>query len=77
VPAGTQNGRILRLKGQGLPTLHSSYGNGDILIEIVIVTPTRLNREETELFKKLHEFDAQRELKPGKNFFSKLKDYFG
>lgn len=76
VPAGTQSGRIFRLKGQGLPTLHSSYGTGDLLVEIIVVTPNRLNREEMELFNKLKEFDAKRELKPGKSFFSKLKEYF-
>lgn len=76
IPAGTQNGRIFRLKGQGLPTLHSSYGNGDLLAEIVIITPNRLSKEETELFNRLREFDAKRELKPGKSFVSKLKEYF-
>ncbi len=76
IPSGTQNGRIFRLKGQGLPTLHSTHGNGDILVQIIIITPNRLNKEETELFIKLKEFDAKRELKPGKSFLSKLKDYF-
>lgn len=76
VPAGTQSGRIFRLKGQGLPTLHSTYGNGDLLVDIVVVTPTKLSREEIDLFQKLKEFDAKRELKPGKSFLSKLKDYF-
>jgi molecular chaperone DnaJ len=76
IPAGTQSGRLFRLKGQGLPTVHSAYGNGDIIVEIIVVTPNRLSREETELFKQLLEYDQKRELKPGKNFFSKLKDYF-
>jgi molecular chaperone DnaJ len=76
VPAGTQNGRIFRLKGQGLPTLHQSSGTGDILVEIVIVTPTRLSREETDYYSKLKTYDAKRELKPGKNFLAKLREYF-
>jgi molecular chaperone DnaJ len=76
IPAGTQHGRIFRLKGQGLPTLHSTYGNGDILVETILITPTRLAKEESELFAKLKEFDAKREMKPGKSFISKLKEYF-
>jgi molecular chaperone DnaJ len=76
VPAGTQTGRIFRLKGQGLPTVHSSYGNGDLLVELIVVTPNKLSREETELLHKLKEFDSKRELKPGKSFISKLKEYF-
>jgi molecular chaperone DnaJ len=76
IPAGTQSGKIFRLKGQGLPSLHASYGSGDILVEVMVITPNRLSKEESELFHKLHEFDAKRELKPGKSFASKLKDYF-
>lgn len=76
IPAGTQTGRIFRLKGQGLPTLHSSYGNGDLLVEIVVVTPTRLSKEEAELFSQLKNYDAKRELKPGKSFATRLKEYF-
>ena len=76
IPAGTQSGRIFRLKGQGLPTLHSSYGTGDLLVEIIVVTPQRLHKDETELFNRLKEFDSRRELKPGKSFISKLRDYF-
>lgn len=76
IPAGTQHGRIFRLKGQGLPTLHSTYGNGDILVETILITPTRLAKEESELFAKLKEFDSKREMKPGKSFISKLKEYF-
>jgi len=75
IPTGTQSGRLFRLKGQGIQGLNS-YSRGDLIVRAILVTPTKLSREETELFTKLKEFDHKRELKPGKNFISKLKDYF-
>lgn len=75
IPAGTQSGRIFRLKGQGIQSLNS-YSKGDELVQVIVVIPTRINKEETELFTRLKEFDSKRELKPGRGFFSKLRDYF-
>jgi molecular chaperone DnaJ len=75
IPAGTQSGRLFRLKGQGIQGLNS-YSRGDQIVRAIVVTPTKLNKEETELYTRLKEFDHKRELKPGKGFFSKLREYF-
>lgn len=75
VPSGTQSGRLFRLKGQGIQGLNS-YSRGDQIVRAIVVTPTKLNKEETELYTRLKEFDHKRELKPGKSFLSKLRDYF-
>lgn len=75
IPAGTQSGRLFRLKGQGIQGLNT-YSKGDEIIKVMVVTPTKLNKEETELFTQLREFDKRRELKPGKGFFAKVRDYF-
>ena len=45
IPAGTQPGKIFRLKGKGLPSVQS-YGHGDQLIHINVWTPKKLNSEE-------------------------------
>ncbi|MEM9888061.1 MAG: molecular chaperone DnaJ [Bacteroidota bacterium] len=77
VPAGTQSGKIFRLKGKGLPSVQS-YGKGDELIHVNVWTPKKLNEEERKLLEKLREmpnFNPQ----PGrsdKGFFEKMKDYF-
>lgn len=77
IPAGTQAGKIFRLKGKGLPAVQS-YGKGDQLIHTSIWTPKKLNDEERKLLQKLKtmpNFDPQ----PGKSekgFFDKMKDYF-
>ncbi len=75
IPAGTQGGRLFRLKGQGIQGLNS-YSRGDLIVRVNVITPTKLSREETELYSKLREFDSKRELKPGKRFINKLKDFF-
>ncbi|MEM1326366.1 MAG: molecular chaperone DnaJ [Bacteroidota bacterium] len=77
VPAGTQSGKIFRLKGKGLPAVQS-YGKGDQLIHVNVWTPKKLNDQEKKLLKELRgmpNFKPQ----PGrseKGFFEKMKDYF-
>lgn len=75
IPAGTQSGREFRLKGEGIQGLNS-YSRGDIIVRINVITPNRLSREESELYKRLAELNQKRELKPGKSFKDKLKDFF-
>jgi molecular chaperone DnaJ len=53
VPAGTQNGRILRLKGEGIPELHSPSGRGDMYIKLIVKVPTKVSARAKELLKEL------------------------
>lgn len=75
IPAGSQSGRLFRLKGQGIQGLNS-YSKGDQLVRLIVVIPSKLSKEETELYTKLKSFDHKRELKPGKSFISKMKEFF-
>lgn len=77
IAAGTQGGRVLRLKGKGLPDLQS-YGRGDILININVWTPKELSKEEKQLLEKLA---TSENFKPNptskdKGFFDRMKEYF-
>jgi molecular chaperone DnaJ len=54
IPAGTQPGKIFRIKGKGVPILNSS-SRGDQFVTVNIVTPTKLNKKEKEALKKLAE----------------------
>jgi molecular chaperone DnaJ len=53
VPPGTQNGRVLRLKGEGVPELHSPGRRGDLYVKIVVRVPTKLSARARELLKDL------------------------
>jgi molecular chaperone DnaJ len=78
IPAGTEAGKILRLRGKGLPEVNS-YGTGDIMIHVNIWTPKKLSKEEKSILEKLRDSEN---FKPQKNsgqksFFSRMKEYFG
>jgi len=75
IPYGTQSGKVFRLRGQGLPHLNSTR-KGDLYVKIIVVIPNKLSSEEKELYRKIAPFDKKRDLKPGKSFFNKIKDYF-
>ncbi len=53
VPAGTQNGKILRLRGEGIPELHSPSRRGDMYIKLIVKVPTRMSARAKELLKEL------------------------
>ena len=81
IPAGTQGGKIFRLKGKGFPAFQS-YEKGDQLVEVAVWSPQHLSKEETALMEKLK---ASPNFQPGahagqdeeeKGFFGKIKDAF-
>jgi molecular chaperone DnaJ len=77
IEAGTQSGKILRLKGKGLPSIER-YGNGDFLIHMNVWTPKELSKEQKEFFEANKDDDNFRP-NPNisdKSFFEKVKDMF-
>ncbi|OAD40764.1 molecular chaperone DnaJ [Polaribacter atrinae] len=77
IDAGTQSGKILRLKGKGLPSIER-YGTGDFLIHINVWTPQELNKEQKQFFDKMSDNENFRPSpnKSDKSFFEKVKDMF-
>lgn len=76
IPAGTQSGRIFKLRGKGIPRLNS-YGVGDELVQLTVWTPTRLSSSDKELLEKLHNSESFKPPEIGKSFFQKLKESLG
>ncbi|MCB0528288.1 MAG: molecular chaperone DnaJ [Saprospiraceae bacterium] len=78
VPAGTQSGKIFRLKDKGLPELQS-YRRGDQLIHVNVWTPKKLNDEERRLLEQLRNMPNFQPTpgKEDKSFFDRVKDVFG
>lgn len=74
---GIQSGKILRLKGKGIPSLNS-YGRGDLLVHVNVWTPKVLNKEQREFFEKnlSNEHFIPSPEKSDKSFFEKVKDMF-
>jgi molecular chaperone DnaJ len=77
IPAGTQSGKILRLKGKGIVDLHG-YGRGDQLVKIVVETPKRLTARQRELLEEFAKASGEDVNHPlSKGFVDKLKEMFG
>lgn len=58
VPAGTQHGRVFRLKGRGVPHLEGR-GRGDLLVQVAVEVPTDLSREQEELLRRFAELRTE------------------
>lgn len=76
IAPGTQPGKVLRLRGKGLPSTEG-YGTGDELINIMVYIPENLNNEEKTIFERLK---TSENIKPNENtknrIFSKLRHIF-
>ncbi|AZJ31533.1 MULTISPECIES: molecular chaperone DnaJ [Tenacibaculum] len=77
IEPGTQSGKILRLKGKGLPSIER-YGNGDFLIHINVWTPQELTKDQRKFFEEMQEDEnfSPNPQKSDKSFFEKVKDMF-
>ncbi|MFM6947572.1 MAG: molecular chaperone DnaJ [Aquirufa sp.] len=77
IEAGTQSGKILRLKGKGIKELNG-YHTGDQLVHVNIWTPKTVSKEETEILEKLRDSPnfAPQPGKSEKGFFHKVRDMF-
>jgi molecular chaperone DnaJ len=77
IPAGTQSGKVFRLKGKGFPGVNS-YEKGDQLIHVNVWTPQSLTAEEKAMLEKMNSspnFTPQPD-KSDKSFFDKVREMF-
>ncbi|GCE17880.1 hypothetical protein KDK_16800 [Dictyobacter kobayashii] len=79
IPAGTQSNRSFRLKGMGVPVVHSS-ARGDQHVIVKVVTPTNLTAEQRHLLEEFARIENEQNEQNGKNIFrdlfEKTKDVF-
>ncbi|WP_411768172.1 molecular chaperone DnaJ [Winogradskyella sp. A3E31] len=77
IEPGVQSGKILRLRGKGIPSING-YGKGDLLVHVNVWTPKTLDKSQKEFFENMRG-DEHFEPKPekgDKSFFEKVKDMF-
>ncbi|MDO4229086.1 MAG: molecular chaperone DnaJ [Capnocytophaga sp.] len=74
---GIQSGKILRLKGKGVPSL-SSYGSGDLIVHVNVWTPKNLTEKQKEFFREMLDDEgfSPKPEKSDKSFFEKVKEMF-
>ena len=73
IPAGIQSGKQLRRRGAGMPVLQGR-GRGDLVMEIMVETPTKLTARQKELLRELQETETGEECPESKGFFDRLKN---
>ncbi len=77
IEPGVQSGKILRLRGKGIPSING-YGKGDLLVHVNVWTPKTLNKKQKAFFEDMRN-DEHFQPKPessDKSFFEKVKDMF-
>lgn len=77
IEPGTQPGKILRLRGKGLPEVNA-YGRGDLLVNVNVWIPKTMTREESKIIEKFKESGSftPRPDKSDKGFFERMRGYF-
>jgi molecular chaperone DnaJ len=76
VPSGVQTGKILRLKGKGLPVLNGK-GTGDLLLRVIVFVPSKLSSREKELYRELEALEEKKPHKPEKGLMDRIREAFG
>jgi molecular chaperone DnaJ len=76
IPPGTQTGKVIRLKGKGIPHLNG-YGQGDELVQMTVWTPTKLNDEDKQLLRRLHKSPSFKAPPGNRSFLDKIKSTLG
>lgn len=78
IPAGTQSGKVFKLKGKGLPSMQG-YRQGDQFVTVYVYTPQNLSKEEKQLLEKIRtssNFQPGADSAKGNSFFNRMKDMF-
>ena len=72
-----QSGKILRLRGKGVPSING-YGSGDLLVHVNVWTPKTLDKKQKDFFESMKENDhfEPKPEKSEKTFFDRVKDIF-
>lgn len=75
IAEGTQNGKVLRVKGNGFPNVHGQ-GKGDLLVKVHVETPVHLTAEQKELLESFEKLQTPKNHPQKKSFLDKVKVFF-
>lgn len=78
IPAGTQSGKVFRIREHGIPHLNSrGRSRGDQLVRIIVWIPEKLSKEDKKLIEKLAKSEDIKPPVPGQGFLAKVKEFLG
>jgi molecular chaperone DnaJ len=76
IPEGTQGGSVFRMRSKGIVSL-GERGRGDQFVTVNVVVPTKLTKEQRQIFQALARASKDEEISQERNIFDKVKDIFG
>jgi molecular chaperone DnaJ len=76
IPAGTQSGKVFRLRGKGIPSLGGS-GRGDQHVRVLVETPTHLTKEQKEILERFAALSGEKTHPQGRSFWDKVGELIG
>ena len=74
IPSGTQSGKIFRLKGRGIANVRG-YGRGDLIVTVLVETPTHLTDEQKQLLTRFAQLGAERIYPMTQSFWERAKKF--
>jgi len=74
IPAGTQSGTVLRVRGKGLPDVHDDRHTGDLLVRVIVETPVNLNTAQRKLLEEFAKAAGEEVYPKRRSFLAKIKD---
>lgn len=75
IPEGTQSGKVLKIKNEGVSNVHGQ-GKGDMLVKLIVETPVDLNEKQKEVLKEFASLEKDHNSPRKKTFFDKIKGFF-
>jgi molecular chaperone DnaJ len=75
IPEGTQSHKTFRVRKEGFPNVHGA-GRGDLLVQVIVETPTHLTKEQRELLEKFQALEGPHNQPKRENFLDKIKNFF-
>jgi molecular chaperone DnaJ len=75
VPAGTQNGKVFKLRERGVP-MHNGRGRGDLLVQVRVIVPTQLSKTQEDLLRTIAAERGEEVATPDKSLLGKIRSAF-
>ena len=75
IPEGTQSGKEFRIRNKGVPFLNRN-GKGDLIVEVRVQTPTKLNKQQKDLLRQLSDEIKMENTPTSRGLFDKVKEMF-
>ena len=75
IPSGVQTGKVLRLKGKGLPELNRN-GRGDLLLRVLVWVPTKVSGKEKEFYQELEKLESKKSSRPDRGVIDRIREAF-